>query len=66
MDKTNKFDLDLKEKILLDTLELQALLSCGYQSAVKLGTDARARVSVGKRVLWNRKKVEKYLADISI
>lgn len=66
MHKTNKFNLDIEKKILLDTPELQELLSCGYRTAVKLGTDAKARVSVGKRVLWNRKKIEKYLTDIAI
>ena len=66
MNKTTESRLDISQKILINTIELQTLLSCGRYSAVKIGEDANARIDVGKRVLWNRKKVEKYLSDISI
>lgn len=58
--------IDVSDKILLTTEELQALLSCGRHSAVKIGTDAKSRIDVGKRVLWNRKKVEAYLQNIAL
>ena len=66
MNKTIQSDLDISKKILLNTKELQIMLSCGRFSAVKLGEDAQARVEVGKRVLWNRKKIEKYLENIAV
>lgn len=65
MNKTSESDLDISKKILINTKELQIMLSCGRFSAVKVGEDARARIEVGKRVLWNRKKIEKYLGDIA-
>lgn len=66
MRQTAKMELDISKKILLDTKELQAMLSCGRYTAVKIGTDAASRVDVGNRVLWNRKKVEKYIGEISL
>lgn len=64
MNKTRKTDLDAEKKILLDTLELQAVLSCGRASAVKIGTRANAKILVGRRVLWNREKVRSYLNGV--
>lgn len=66
MKKTTAFELDCRQKLLINTQELQALLSCGRLSAVKIGTSAGARVDIGKRVLWNRVKVERYLEAVSI
>lgn len=65
MNKTGESSLLATEKILLTTHELQAVLSCGYSSAVKIGNAARAKVTVGKRVLWCREKIELYVSDIS-
>ena len=62
MRKTTDFELDYTLKILVDTKQLQAVLSCGRASAVKLGMEAGARVEVGKRVLWNLQKVQQYLS----
>ena len=53
------------EKILVDTLGLQEMLSSGRQSAVSIGIEARAKVQVGRRVFWNTKKIQKYLDAIS-
>lgn len=65
MQKTTASSLDIDQKLLLNTKDLQEILSCGYSSAVKLGMDAQARVKIGKRVLWNRQKLEAYLNDIT-
>lgn len=37
----------------VDTAGLQSLLSAGYPTAVEIGTAAGAKVTVGRRVLWN-------------
>lgn len=66
MNKTMELEWDISKKILVNTMELQILLSCGRYSAVKIGEHAGARVEIGKRVLWNRSKVETYIKDISI
>ena len=44
---------------------LQCLLSAGRATAVEIGTAAGARVAVGRRVLWNVAKIQKYLDEIS-
>ncbi len=66
MQRTTASKIALSQKFLINTKELQELLSCGRYSAVKIGTDAGARVEIGKRVLWNRAKIERYVLDIAI
>ena len=61
MNATKKSNLNYKERIILDTCELQERLGCGRASAVKIGTDAHARITVGRRVFWNQKKIQEYL-----
>lgn len=52
--------------VTIDTKELAELLHCGRVTAVKIGTDAEARVQIGKRVLWNLPKIQKYIDIISL
>lgn len=66
MNKTTPSNVEIKVRLLVTTDELKALLGCGRASAVKIGDDANARVTVGKRVLWNCKKVENYLEKIAL
>ena len=42
----------------VDTAGLQSLLSAGYPTAVEIGTAAGARITVGRRVLWNVSKIQ--------
>lgn len=55
----------LEDRRMVDTNGLQVMLSSGRKTAVEIGTAARARVQVGRRVLWNVKKIEQYLDTIS-
>ncbi len=52
--------------ITINTDGLMIILGCGRQTAVKIGTDAEAKVQIGKRVLWNLPKVQKYIDTISL
>ena len=52
-------------KLLVDTEELKQMLCAGRAAAVRIGTDAEAKVQSGRRVLWNVKKVQKYIDMIS-
>lgn len=52
--------------VTIDTKTLTELLHCGKVTAVKIGTDAEAKVQVGKRVLWNLSKVQRYIDTISL
>lgn len=53
-------------KIAVNIDELCGMLSCGKTTARKIGEDAEARIYVGRRVLYNVDKVQKYLQQISI
>lgn len=53
------------EKMLVDTLGLQEMLSSGRPAAVQIGTEAGARVQIGRRVFWNVRKVHQYIDKIS-
>lgn len=64
MRATNKLE-SIADKKTIDTKELQAMLSAGRKTAVDIGTAAQARVQVGRRVLWNVKKVQQYLDAVS-
>ena len=44
---------------------LQNILDCGRPTAVEIGKLAKARVEIGRRVLWNVSKVQKYLDSIA-
>ena len=56
---------NLPEKMCVDTDELRTMLCCGRKSAVEIGSAAGARVTIGRRVLWNTEKVKEYLNNIS-
>ena len=49
----------------VSTERLQCLLSAGRATAVRIGTAAGAKITVGRRVLWNVLKIQKYLDEIS-
>jgi hypothetical protein len=56
---------DNERKMMVDTMGLQEILSCGRQTALSIGIAANARVSCNRRVFWNVKKVQQYLDTIS-
>lgn len=45
----------------MDTEELRAYTNLGRNKATELGNDCGAKVKLGKRVLWDRVKVDQYL-----
>lgn len=50
---------------LMDTEELRAYVSLGRNNAMKLGKDIGAEVRIGRRVLWDRRKVDNYLNSLT-
>jgi len=56
---------ETENKIAVDIEGLSAMLSCGNATAKKIGEDARARITVGRRVLYSVHKVKEYLNNIS-
>ena len=63
MQKRKSPTIDNRQAV--DTKELQAMLMSGRRTAVRIGTAAGARIQVGRRVLWNVKKVQEYIDSIS-
>lgn len=59
--KNNLFD----GRITVTSDELALFMGCGRKAAVYAGTEAGARVQIGRRVLWNVRKVQEYLDQIS-
>lgn len=53
------------ESRLMDTEELRAYTSLGRNNAMKLGEQIGARVKIGRRVLWDRKKIDEYFNSIT-
>ncbi len=64
MNATNRVE-STTDRRTVDTAGLQAMLSSGRKTAVEIGIAAGARIQVGRRVLWNVKKVQQYLDAIS-
>ena len=49
------------EKLLINTKELQAMLSCSRQTAEKIGREAGARFQIGRAVRWKVQSIKSYL-----
>lgn len=56
---------DNYERLTVDTEGLMEMLGAGRQTATATGTAAGARVQIGRRVLWNVRKIQAYLDTIS-
>ena len=52
--------------IMISVEQLQERLNCGYKTAVTIGKDAKARVSVRRRVFYNVKLIEKYVDKLAM
>lgn len=50
----------------VSTDELMNRLQSGRKTALEIGMAAGARVQIGRRVLWNVKKIQEYLDAISV
>ncbi len=64
MRATKKSEMVMNQ-VAVTTENLQNILDCGRPTAVEIGTLAKARVEIGRRVLWNVSKVQKYLDMIA-
>ena len=64
MRATKKSEMVMNQ-VAVTTENLQNILDCGRPTPVEIGTLAKARVEIGRRVLWNVSKVQKYLDSIA-
>ena len=53
------------QKLAVDTEGLKEILDCGRMAAEEIGNKAGARFKVGRRTLWNIKKIQKFIDEIS-
>ena len=63
MRKTNT--MEIENKIMVSVENLAKMLDCGRVTAVRIGTEAGARVQIGKRVLFKMDKIERYLDSLA-
>ena len=56
---------DVSKSRLMDTEELRAYTNLGRNNAMKLGEDIGAKVQIGRRVLWDRVKVDQYFNSLT-
>ncbi len=63
MRKTN--NIEPNNKIAVDINGLQAMLSLGKNTAADLGVAAGAVIQIGRRKLYNVKKIEAYIDSMS-
>ena len=61
--KMNENTVDLKDRITVNANTLAGMLDCGRATAVKIGTEAGARVQIGTRVLFKVSEVERYINE---
>ncbi len=57
--------VNLNQKRLVDTNNLMEILDCGKHTAIKIGTNARAKVCMERKLFWNVKLIQQYLDSIS-
>ena len=59
MKKTNRIETD--NKVTVDIVGLQALLSCGIVTAKQIAEKAGATLCIGRRRLYNVEKIKEYI-----
>ncbi len=63
MKKTLNRNKDISMAVTAETLA--SMLDCGRATAVRIGTDAGAKIQVGWRTLYKVSKVDKFLEAIT-
>lgn len=53
------------ESRLMDTEELRAYTNLGRNNAMKLGKEIGAKVQIGRRILWDRRKIDEYFNSLT-
>lgn len=53
------------ESRLLDTDELRAYTNLGRNSAMRLGEEVGAKIKIGRRVLWDKEKLDQHFNELT-
>lgn len=66
MNRTKIREIREPERMMaVDIERLSAMLSCGHATARKIGEQARAKITIGRRVLYSVEKVRDYLNSLA-
>lgn len=63
MNATKRYESD--NHIAVDIVKLQAMLGVGKNTAVDIGRKANAVIKVGRRKLYNVKRIQEYMDSIT-
>lgn len=55
----------IDNSLAVSTSVLMKMLNCGKPTAIRIGTEAGAKIIIGRKVLWNPRIIRRYLDDIS-
>lgn len=62
MNRTKRGEIREPETMIaVDIEKLSAMLSCGHATARKIGEQAHAKITIGRRVLYSVEKIKKYV-----
>lgn len=53
------------DNLALSTPMLMKMLNCGKPTAIKIGTEAGAKIVIGRKILWNPRIIRRYLDNIA-
>lgn len=53
------------DSLAVNTPTLMKMLNCGKPTAIRIGTQAGAKIIIGRKILWNPRIIRRYLDDIS-
>ena len=56
---------DLGQQMLVNTADLQRLLGVGRPAAVKIATEAGAKIPMGRKIMWSVAAVQKHIDSIA-
>lgn len=49
----------------VSTSTLMKMLDCGKPTAIKIGTQAGAKIVIGRKILWDTRLIQQYLDNIA-
>ena len=52
-------------QLLVNTAKLMKLLDCGKPTAITIGTKTKAKIVIGRKILWNLRFIQRYLDSIA-
>lgn len=53
------------DNLAVNTPMLMKMLNCGKPTAIKIGTEAGAKIVIGRKILWNPRIIRRYLDNIA-